>query len=156
MLHFDLAINGQPIGEFSAIRRFGDQDPDSLGEYDVEITAVDGGILRTRWAGRVTHRYGDGGWVLVARALAVAGLDGGAAPDVYASHLSPEDAKAHAAVIVAHHAEYDVDRYALVCACGESWPALREDYDAEIRMHAEHVAECRAQARIAAGTRVSR
>lgn len=46
-----------------------------------------------------------------------------------------------AEVVIAHHAEYDDRTYHLVCACGAKWPALREDYDVEIALHAEHVAD---------------
>lgn len=34
----------------------------------------------------------------------------------------------------------DEYRYHYVCRCGEKWPALPEDYDAEIALHAAHVA----------------
>ena len=51
------------------------------------------------------------------------------------SDLSPE------AIIAEHHGEFDVHRMMYVCRCGEAWPALSDDYDREIALHAAHVVE---------------
>jgi len=44
-------------------------------------------------------------------------------------------------LLAEHHARYAHHSYHLVCACGAKWPALEEDYAAEIALHAAHVAE---------------
>lgn len=46
-----------------------------------------------------------------------------------------------ARVIAEHHTEYEVNTYHLVCACGHSWTALREDLTPEVEQWAAHVAE---------------
>lgn len=45
-----------------------------------------------------------------------------------------------AEVIAKHHREFDIYRLMYVCRCGETWPALSDDYDAEIVLHSAHVA----------------
>ena len=42
-------------------------------------------------------------------------------------------------VFTDHHGMMDEYLYHYVCRCGEKWPALPEDYDAEIALHAAHV-----------------
>ena len=51
-------------------RTAGTTDPDSINEYEVEI-GIDASIGYA-WHGFVEHRYGDGAWELVAKALALA------------------------------------------------------------------------------------
>lgn len=72
-LYFTLKITGTKIGDFYARRTDGTTDPDSIGTYVVVITQV--GALAP-WTGTVQHRYGDGAWALISRAIAAAGLDG--------------------------------------------------------------------------------
>ncbi|MFT4295749.1 MAG: hypothetical protein QM582_10095 [Micropruina sp.] len=73
-LHFDLKVNADTIGHFYARRRSGSNLPDSLNTYDVELlTRADNGTPSTLWAGPVMHRYGDGAWTLIAKALTAAG-----------------------------------------------------------------------------------
>lgn len=44
-------------------------------------------------------------------------------------------------IIAEHHGYFDVHRLMFVCRCGVTWPALSDDYDAEVRLHAAHVVE---------------
>lgn len=67
-LHFPLMINTTVIGYFYAQRIEGTTDPDSSGIYRIEITH-NGRV----WQSTVRHRYGDGAFVLVRKALAVYG-----------------------------------------------------------------------------------
>ena len=62
------------IGYFYAVRRAGTTDPeiidlDSIDQYEVTIDLDRAG---DRWSGIVEHRYGDGAWALIAKALAAA------------------------------------------------------------------------------------
>ena len=59
-LWFDLRANFQDVGRFVAQRIDGTTDPDSVGTYKVTI---DGRAVQ------VQHRYGDGAWELVRKAL---------------------------------------------------------------------------------------
>jgi hypothetical protein len=42
-------------------------------------------------------------------------------------------------LIAEHHGAFDIYRLMFVCRCGETWPALSDDYDDEIALHAAHV-----------------
>ncbi|WP_280485417.1 hypothetical protein [Nocardia cyriacigeorgica] len=64
-LHFRLLINGLTIGNFYAVRVEGEAEADSINTYDVEIE----GGMSDRWRENVQHRYGDGAWELVRKAL---------------------------------------------------------------------------------------
>lgn len=72
-LHFTLKISGTEIGDFYARRTAGTPTQDSIGTYDVILTGKHFNLI---WAGTVEHRYGDGAWALIARAITAAGLDG--------------------------------------------------------------------------------
>lgn len=63
-LHFPLLVNGADIGNFYAVRVSGGTNPDSHNTYNVAIDSEDGS-----WSGKVRHRYGDGAWTLVHKAL---------------------------------------------------------------------------------------
>ncbi|ASN69251.1 hypothetical protein 7S3_73 [uncultured Caudovirales phage] len=65
-LHFPLMVNGTRIGHLYAVRTEGGANADDINTYQVEIMTesprrVDSIIL--------THRYGDGAWELVRKAL---------------------------------------------------------------------------------------
>lgn len=74
-LHFDLHISGHNIRKSMTIRRidpFGDMiAPDTVGIY--EATMMSGpdhlGGEGGTWTAQVTHRYGDGAWELIRKAL---------------------------------------------------------------------------------------
>lgn len=66
MLHFPLMVNGSRIGQLCAVRTEGGTNADDINTYQVEIMTesprrVDSIIL--------DHRYGDGAWKLVQKAL---------------------------------------------------------------------------------------
>jgi len=68
------------IGRLYAQRITGTDDPDSIGHYRVDIAIGDTASgapdeFFIVFAGEVTHRYGDGGWALVSKVIAAAGLD---------------------------------------------------------------------------------
>lgn len=63
-LHFDLQVNGEPIGRFVA-RRLHPAVKDRANMYEVSVSSVDGRVRHTT----VTHHYGDGAWKLVLAAL---------------------------------------------------------------------------------------
>jgi hypothetical protein len=65
-LNFILRINDYAIGAFSAVRLEGSTDRDSLNTYRVRVQS------RTNilWEDILIHRYGDGAWALVTKALA--------------------------------------------------------------------------------------
>jgi hypothetical protein len=63
-LHFPLLLNNHSIGYFYAQRIDGDGTPNSKGTYLVEIES-NGEVWKTHLA----HRYGDGAWVLVGKAI---------------------------------------------------------------------------------------
>lgn len=68
-LHFDLKVNGSTIGTFAAQRvwpAYG--KPDGVYEYSVSIEEILPGEIVT-WHGVVEHRYDDGAWALVMKAL---------------------------------------------------------------------------------------
>ncbi|MFB7853793.1 hypothetical protein [Rhodococcus qingshengii] len=70
-LHFPLKINSETIGTFTAIRKSGGIDPDDVNVYEVPIetkSAEDPNLITQR-AFNLDHRYGDGAWVLVRKAL---------------------------------------------------------------------------------------
>ncbi|OZE77169.1 hypothetical protein CH305_18195 [Rhodococcus sp. 15-649-2-2] len=86
-LHFVLKANEQPIGSFVATRTVdhGTTD-DAVNGYDVTIDTPD-----WEWDGHVQHRYGDGAWTLVRRAI-----------DQMEAEVAAATA-AHAAVVEAKH-----------------------------------------------------
>lgn len=69
-LHSLLKVNDQTIGSFYAQRLTGGDRPDDINTYKIEIH-------KGAWADQdvhefeITHRYGDGAWLLVAKAIAV-------------------------------------------------------------------------------------
>lgn len=63
-LHFVLMVNNHAIGQFTAVRQSGNDDPRTRNLYEVTVRDGDG-----LWQGHVTHIYGDGAWVLVRRTL---------------------------------------------------------------------------------------
>lgn len=64
-LHFDLDVNNSGIGYFEAVRLGGDAEPDAVNTYKVLIIDQN----HDTHCGLVEHRYGDGAWVLVAKAV---------------------------------------------------------------------------------------
>lgn len=66
-LHFPLMVNGETIGRFEAIRVSGGSNEDDVNLYAVEIH--DGKNFH-RLTIEIEHRYGDGAWVLLQKALA--------------------------------------------------------------------------------------
>lgn len=73
-LHFPLMINGHSIGSFTAVRIAGGTGIDDMNTYEVEVRqhplggAVHAPYGETR-SFTVEHRYGDGSWALVRKAL---------------------------------------------------------------------------------------
>lgn len=64
-LHFDLKVNGKPIGSFYARRlNPGIPTPDSINSYEYLVEAND-----TVYDGTIQHRFGDGGWILVKKVI---------------------------------------------------------------------------------------
>ncbi|MCW2092832.1 UNVERIFIED_ORG: hypothetical protein M2328_006112 [Rhodococcus erythropolis] len=73
-LHFPLMINGHTIGHFAAVRKSGGMDPDDMNTYEVEVRKhpLGGAVYAPYGETRsfsVEHRYGDGAWALVRKAL---------------------------------------------------------------------------------------
>lgn len=75
-LHFPLMINGHTIGHFTAVRKSGGMDPDDINTYEVEVQEYSPGYDRMLpgWQFpvkkiEVQHRYGDGAWALVRKAM---------------------------------------------------------------------------------------
>lgn len=66
-LHFPLQVNGKHIGYFTAVRIEGDDQPDTVNTYEVEIIDPAGEVY-TR-CGEVEHRYGDGAWELIRKSI---------------------------------------------------------------------------------------
>ena len=89
--------NDFAIGHLYAQRIAGNTDPDSIGTYVAEVRigdTADGAPdeLFTVFTGEVAHRYGDGGWALVSKVIAAAGLDQpGAAERLRAQELAVRD-----------------------------------------------------------------
>lgn len=77
-LNFVLRVNDTAIGAFEAVRVAGDNDPDSINTYDVLIDRL---FTREqpfkptlqRYSFTIEHRYGDGAWGLVRKAIEEAG-----------------------------------------------------------------------------------
>lgn len=67
-LHFPLKVNNETIGVFEAVRTAGGTRPDDINTYWVTIRTEE--PMRT-FEFAVDHRYGDGAWGLVRKALAV-------------------------------------------------------------------------------------
>lgn len=76
-LHFPLCVNGHEIGHFEA-QRIGSQHetaPDSIGMYRVEIIQHKSDDMpRKAEHFFVEHRYGDGAFALVQKAIESAGM----------------------------------------------------------------------------------
>ncbi|MFE5790622.1 hypothetical protein ACIGKR_12125 [Rhodococcus qingshengii] len=71
-LHFSLKINTETIGMFTAVRKSGGTDPDDMNTYEVTVetrplTAHHRQIAVQSFT--LEHRYGDGAWALVRKAL---------------------------------------------------------------------------------------
>ncbi|MDF3309773.1 hypothetical protein P3H15_32665 [Rhodococcus sp. T2V] len=74
-LHFPLLVNGRTIGAFAAQRVAGKSHPDSICTYRVEIVQnKTGDTPRKGEHFFVEHRYGDGAFALVQKAIAEAPL----------------------------------------------------------------------------------
>lgn len=65
-LWFPLKVNDKVIGQLSATRIDGESNSDSICTYRVEATDNTGLEI---FRGQVRHRYGDGAWVLIRKAL---------------------------------------------------------------------------------------
>lgn len=64
-LHFELKVNGKPIGSFYARRlNPGIPRPSTINSYEYSVEA-DG----KTYEGEVQHRFGDGAWILVRKVL---------------------------------------------------------------------------------------
>lgn len=89
--------NDFAIGHLYAQRITGTSDPDSIGRYRVDVAISDTADGAPEeffivFVGEVTHRYGDGGWALVSKVIAAAGLDQpGAAERLRAQELAVRD-----------------------------------------------------------------
>ena len=64
-LNFVLRVNEYPIGGFEAVRIDGEADLDYINTYRVRIYEK----YQMVWEGEIKHRYGDGAWALVERAM---------------------------------------------------------------------------------------
>jgi len=69
MLHTTLKINSNAIASFTAVRITNTHapviDPDDVSTYKVEFFDPGAGEIK----GEVQHRYGDGGWKLLQKAI---------------------------------------------------------------------------------------
>ena len=66
-LHFPLLVNGTAIGALYAVRTAGGTDPDDENTYTVEIRTETPTLKVQTFT--LVHRYGDGAWELVRKAL---------------------------------------------------------------------------------------
>ncbi len=69
-LHFPLRVNGTDIGHFEAIRTVGTTDLESVGTHRATIQTLSN---KAPTVHSFKHRYGDGAWALVQRALQAVG-----------------------------------------------------------------------------------
>ena len=77
-LHFPLYVNSTQIGYFYALRTDGGMEPDSINTYEIQIWKCRP-LTEDDLPERVftlTHRYGDGAWVLIQKALTEMNKDG--------------------------------------------------------------------------------
>ena len=69
MLWFPLFVNDRKIGVVTAIRREGDNNPDSINVYEYEVDRYNGNIHMVLARGTLDHRYGDGAFELMRKIL---------------------------------------------------------------------------------------
>lgn len=71
-LHFDLKVNRHSIAysmEISRVRPHRNVGPDMLGTYEYVAYDTDDPGARPCGSGVIVHRYGDGAWELVRKAV---------------------------------------------------------------------------------------
>lgn len=102
-LHFTLHVNGRGIYHAMDIQRLDSTDTnptgDSVFQYRARAVTENGVDPATQMSAVVTHRYGDGAWELVRKALnAMLDLDR-PGPDGRGIDLTPEEAESFEAAL---------------------------------------------------------
>lgn len=69
-LHGEVKINGRVLMQWSAVRKTGTTDPDSVNRYHCSVVAAVGNTGAHTQEFTVQHRYGDGAAALAAAVLA--------------------------------------------------------------------------------------